>query len=177
VHRRKSPTSLLILSVALLPLAGACSAARPAGGGIGQSAAEAEESQSSLLPQAVAVHPLTRLGNDAKGEPALLAHIELLDRFGHSTKALGTLLISIDPPRGPRWEVDLTPPDTNALLFDDLVTRTYALTLSGIPDELAAWGAHRDSRIASPPVISVEFIGIELNGRQSLLRTQSRVVR
>lgn len=110
--------------------------------------ADAAAANAALLPVRLTIHPLTRIGVDPKGQPALLMHLELRDRFDQNTRALGAVRIEIQAPShtavsaasdGSRsseslaWNIDLRDPDQNALLFDDLITRTYALTLTGLP--------------------------------------------
>lgn len=96
--------------------------------------AQAAAAYAALLPERVLVHPLTRVGVDADGRPALLAHLELRDRFDQHTRALGVFRIVVTHGLDEvDWEIDLRDPVQNARLFDDLVTRTYALTLSQIP--------------------------------------------
>lgn len=110
-----------------------------------------------MTPARLMIHPLTSVGKDASGQPALLLYIELRDRFGQNTRALGTLHVVVQHPgRDPMsatsgggtpgldtiaWDVDLRDPDKNALLYDDLITRTYRLTLTGLPDWLTEWAA------------------------------------
>jgi hypothetical protein len=48
------------------------------------------------------------------------------------------------------WNIDLTDPDTNALFYDDLITRTYTLTLGGIPDWVFNWSRSINPSPASP---------------------------
>lgn len=48
-----------------------------------------------LMPQELVIHPLTRIGSDLGGSPALICHIELKDRFGQSVKTLGALRVEL----------------------------------------------------------------------------------
>ncbi len=121
--------------------------------------AERAAAQAELTPTRLLIHPLTRVGKDSSGQPALLLYIELRDRFGQNTRALGTLHVVVQHPgRDPMaatsgggtpgvdtvaWDVDLRDADKNALLYDDLITRTYRLTLTGLPEWLIEWAARR----------------------------------
>jgi hypothetical protein len=102
----------------------------------------------ALSPRALAISPLSRIHRAESAPDQLVVHLTLQDGFGQPTKALGTVVIELDPPRGPgglegqtapaapapRWEVDLRDPQTNAAAFDGLVTRTYVLRLTGLPN-------------------------------------------
>lgn len=118
--------------------------------------------QAAMLPARLVIHPLTRMGVDSQGRPALLLHFELLDQFDQNTRALGVLDVGVQRPGldpllagggsggggdgslgEATWRVDLTRPETNALLFDDLITRTYVITLTDPPDWLVAWAEQR----------------------------------
>lgn len=118
--------------------------------------------QAAMLPTRLVIHPLTHMGVDSQGRPALVLHFELRDQFDQNTRALGVLEVGVqrpglDPllPGGGSggggegslgevtWRVDLSRPETNALLFDDLVTRTYVITLTDLPDWLVAWSEQR----------------------------------
>ena len=98
----------------------------------------------ALLPVELRIHPLTRLvRRDEDATSSLDLHFELVDRWGHSTKALGELSVTLfgrdgirnergDPVR--RWVVDLRDPDENARPYDR-VTRTYRFLLTEIPNQ------------------------------------------
>jgi hypothetical protein len=99
--------------------------------------------QRALLPVELRVHPLTRLvQREEDASSSLDLHFELIDRWGHSTKSLGELSVTLfgrdgvrnergDPIR--RWTVDLRDPDENARPYDR-VTRTYRFLLTEIPN-------------------------------------------
>jgi hypothetical protein len=126
---------------------------------------ELASAQAEMTPARMLIHPLTRVGTDASGQPALLLYIELRDRFGQNARALGMLHVVVQHPgRDPisagsgggtpgldamAWDVDLRDPDQNALLYDDLITRTYRLTLTGLPEWLTEWAA-KQAEGASP---------------------------
>lgn len=113
----------------------------------------------ALLPERMRIHPLTRVTRDPEGEPQLALHLELKDRYGHNIKALGYLRVELsgagqdaaaagDPtggadddarPRSVYWEIDLRDPERNALMYDDLISRTYLIHLGGLPPWVIAW--------------------------------------
>lgn len=137
----------------------------------------------ALLPARLVIHPLTALTARNSGTPVLVAHLELLDRFEQNTRALGRLRLRVlrpgriepdlDVPHagtaGATWLIDLTDPDRNAVYYDDLVTRTYTITLSDLPDWLADWAAQRDQS-TSPPMLAAEFTFADQDGRARALR-------
>ncbi|MBC7835095.1 MAG: hypothetical protein H7Y88_08330 [Phycisphaerales bacterium] len=103
-----------------------------------------------LAPERLRIHPLTRLATTGPdGALRLACHVELKDQFGHATKGLGHLRIELYRPVGGGdgesqdlvWEIDLSDPTINATFFDDLITRTYVIHLSGLP----AWVAELQS--------------------------------
>ncbi|RMD63382.1 MAG: hypothetical protein D6824_05385 [Planctomycetota bacterium] len=92
-----------------------------------------------FAPVELRIHPLTAV-NDRR---ELLAHIELLDRYGDTVKGLGTLTLELAvqapgfstdarPRHTQRWEVDLRDPAASSRRFDR-VTRTYRFRLQGAP--------------------------------------------
>jgi len=103
------------------------------------------------------VHPLTRLTRTPAGELQLALHLDPKDRYGHSTKALGRVRVELYRPGGGDvgsagggaetqelvWDVDLRDAASNALLYDDMVTRTYVLHLGGLPGWMEEWVAGR----------------------------------
>lgn len=109
----------------------------------------------SLWPDSLRVHSLTRIepGDGTPGSEEIVCHVELLDRHGHNTKALGVLRVELyrlsgagtgAPAGGPGaegtqelvWVADLTDPDDNALRYDNLVSRSYVVHLGGVPEWL-----------------------------------------
>ncbi len=112
----------------------------------------------ALLPERMRIHPLTRVTRDPEGEPQLALHLELKDRYGHNIKALGYLRVELSSagrdavaadgsadgegdarPRSVYWEIDLRDPERNALMYDDLISRTYLIHLGGLPPWVIAW--------------------------------------
>ncbi|MBX3359690.1 MAG: hypothetical protein KF745_14820 [Phycisphaeraceae bacterium] len=109
----------------------------------------------SFAAERMRLLPLTRFSRerDSAGQwtDQLVCHIEFKDRFGQVTKALGDLRIELYRPTGSAtdpdmtetqaliWNVDLSNPAENALMYDDLVTRSYIVHLGGLPAWLIAW--------------------------------------
>lgn len=98
-----------------------------------------------FAPTWMRVHPLThvRLGPD--GEPEIVCHVELRDRWGDGCKGRGSLVVRVFGPRDgaagaegevSRWDVDLSNLEQNAMLFDP-ATRTYRMVLTGPPKWIA----------------------------------------
>lgn len=145
-----SHLALLILFALAAAVVG-CAQDRPSrgapsanGGGGGGAGAEAP-----LSAERLAIHPLTRFAADADGNPVIVCHFELRDRFEQAIRALGTARVELFRPGSEFadgsqtqdliWRTDLSTPEANARQFDDLVTRTYTLSLGGLPDWLLAW--------------------------------------
>ena len=94
-----------------------------------------------FAPETMRVHPLTRFTTDAvDGDPRIDAHFELFDANRDPVKALGLVSFQLyredvgsgSPIQLERWQVDLTDPAANAEPYDR-VTRTYRLSLRGVP--------------------------------------------
>ena len=139
---RTPRTGLTLLVAALIPAA--------LGGCLSDGATDAPKAaidpNNPFRATAIRVHPLTQIvpGND--GNPEIICHVELLDRWGDSTKSLGDLTIRLFGPKAgsagdvevSRWDPDLTNLDDNAALFDP-ATRTYRLQLAGGPAWLSGF--------------------------------------
>lgn len=107
-----------------------------------------------FAPVRVEVHPLSHLDVDGDGVVRLIAHVELVDRWGDTTKARGLLRMELYRPgvevrpdlltQEQFWELDLRELDLNAALFDP-ATRTYRLQLGGLP----GWAEEMARRLAS----------------------------
>lgn len=155
----------------------------------------------AIPPASIAIHPLTRVGADSAGDPALLLYLEVHDEFGQTIKALGRIRVelyrpgssrpapaeapaspdhSISPdtvqPRDQSWDVDLTEPERNARMFDDLVTRTYTLPLGGLPSWLTDWSRAQGGGANAPTVI-VTFTYRDQDGVERILRSGYRISR
>ncbi len=100
----------------------------------------------AFAPARVRLHPLSRLARGTRpNQRTVEAHVELLDRWGHGTKGLGTFVFELHrdalegdgASRGQEqinlWILDLSDPEANARAFDR-VTRTYRATLTGVAD-------------------------------------------
>lgn len=103
--------------------------------------------ENPFAPAQLVIHPLSRVVKDpATGEERIELHLELRDRWDDSAKWLGEVVLELHrdaPPvaNGPtgneqlkRWRVDLNDPEANVKAYDR-VTRTYRLTLVGLPME------------------------------------------
>lgn len=98
-------------------------------------------------PARLNVHPLTRFISEGRdGSPRIEAHIEMLDASGDESKGWGELLLELYRESGPvegvgaseqimRWTIDLSDADRNTEAYDR-VTRTYRVTLRGLPATL-----------------------------------------
>ncbi|MBX3402540.1 MAG: hypothetical protein KF699_03910 [Phycisphaeraceae bacterium] len=134
-------------------------------------------------PERLSVHPLTRFSTDAAGQPVIVCHFELRDRYGQLVRALGLVQCELfrpgsEQPDGTQlqdlvWRIDLTKPEENARQFDDLVTRTYTLSLGGLPEWLLRWRADEDAAGTVSPTLRVTFYpGVHGDGppREDVLR-------
>lgn len=129
-----------------------------------------------FAPHAVRVYPLTRLGRDEQGEPAIICHVELRDRWGDPVKALGALQVQLYGPSGEgtaeqilRWDVALSDERLNAQTYDP-ATRTYRLVLVGLPEWL---GQRADGPGERGPVrleVRATFQTLGPNGEERVLR-------
>lgn len=103
----------------------------------------------ALAPTGLAIHPLTRIEMDEKGQPRLACHLELTDRSGQGVRWLGRFHVEVlratglAPTQGTRelvYDMDLTSPDENAKGWDQ-ITRTYVVLLGRLPD----WAAQSET--------------------------------
>jgi len=95
-------------------------------------------------PAELRIHPLTRIVEaETPGQVVIEAYFELLDAWGHTTKALGRLEVELTTEGASggagtvRWTVDLRDPEENSTQRFDEATRTYRLRLVDAPAELA----------------------------------------
>lgn len=97
-----------------------------------------------FAPETLRIHPLTRFITDpVEGDPRIDAHFELFDANRDPVKALGLVSFQLyrddatsgSPIQLERWQVDLTDPAANAEPYDR-VTRTYRLSLRGVPESI-----------------------------------------
>jgi len=94
-----------------------------------------------FAPQALAIHPLSRVEKDGSGKPLIVCHLEFRDEWGDTCKATGQLQVQLYRPVGGRqsglgtqelaWDVDLSDLEMQRLF--DSATRTYRLELEGAP--------------------------------------------
>lgn len=137
-------------------------AAQGAGGPDGRS-----DGADPLRPDRLAIHPLTRIGTDAQGKPVIVCHFELRDSYAQPVRALGIVRVELFRPGSEFadgsqiqdlvWRNDLTSAEENAKHFDGLVTRTYTLSLGGLPEWLLAWREGEGGAGAVSPTIRVTF--------------------
>lgn len=137
------------------------------------------EGYNPFAPESVRVFPLTHLGRDDGGQPAIICHIELRDRWGDSVKALGPMQVQLYRPEGGldatsavqilRWDVALEDERENAASYDP-ATQTYRLVLVGLP----GWLAERvDEDPGRPPIrleVRAVFQTLGPNGEERVLR-------
>ena len=103
---------------------------------------DAPEAATTSDSRSMIIHPLTRVGTDAAGKPAILLHLEFHDTFDQDIKAFGVARVRLTASgqgEERQWLVDLRDPKTNALMYDSLVTRTYTIPLGGLPSWLILW--------------------------------------
>jgi hypothetical protein len=147
---RRSRPILLSLGVALAWVAGCGLHAKPTTGVTSQAAARTAGAKEPFEPETIRIHPLTRIDtNPETGAPQVDVYFELRDRWNHGVKALGQVVLELYETPGPGsatrggplqlrvWKVDLTDPDANAIPYDR-VTRTYHISLAGVPTGLPA---------------------------------------
>jgi len=97
---------------------------------------------SAFEPVELRIHPLTRLRESPSAAgSAIDLYFELLDRWGHGVKSLGTLTVELrdigvggqrEPFQVRNWTIVLTDPDLNSEAYDR-VTRTYRVVLEDVP--------------------------------------------
>ena len=109
-------------------------------------------------PASVRVFPLTHFDLNAAGEPLLVLHLELTDRWGDSVKAAGSLRVELAAPtRGTaaseetvlQWDVNLLNLDLNASRYDP-TTATYRVPLEGLPRWAVQFARGRPGEAGSP---------------------------
>jgi len=96
-----------------------------------------------FAPASIRVFPLTHVARPTGGEPTLITHVELRDRWGDAVKGTGELRIVLEPAGGDlagarptSWNINLSDLDLNARVYAP-ATRTYRVRLRGLP----AWAA------------------------------------
>lgn len=146
-----------------------------------------EELDAATSGVRLVVHPLTRVGTDSEGKPALIVHLEVRDAFDQSVKALGVVHVDLLKSGGSgverEWVVDVRDAKTNALMYDDLVTRTYTLPLGGVPQWVLTWSARSPedgaggSGGAAAPMVRARLVTVDDQGRTRELKASGRVGR
>ncbi len=131
---------------------------------------------SPLVVERIRVHPLTRW-EDVEQDPRLIVHVELRDRYGHAVKGFGELRIQLEG-RGERdepavWAIDLINPDNNARYYDDLISRTYQVSVTGLPGWVRDWlsEAEPDDWMR----VNAYFRTVDAEGRERVLHDDLRV--
>lgn len=141
------PVTLIPLALLVL-IVPSCGIERKGGSTTGRGPVSwASDAESPFAPVQLVIHPLTRVVRDqATGEERIELHLELQDRWDDSVKWLGDAVLELfreTPPianasvgneQVKRWTINLTNPDENVKAYDR-VTRTYRLTLVGLPAE------------------------------------------
>lgn len=133
-------TALLVLSAALLGLAGGCDDIQLKGGREPDAAFERATTW-PFIPVVMRVHPFTAIEfPEGEGEATLEARVEMLDRLGDVTKAVGDFRFELyrmtrdefdTPAEGEllyRWSAGMTTLDQNRQHWDS-ITRTYLFRL------------------------------------------------
>ncbi|MBK7405885.1 MAG: hypothetical protein IPJ41_15010 [Phycisphaerales bacterium] len=172
------PRRRAILLPVLLTLGG-CS-----GGGfwaLGPPAApqsDLREGYNAFAPASLRIFPLTHLGLDDQGRPAIICHIELADRWGDSVKALGRLRVTLSRSEGGlgaatarqelAWDVRLDDERTNAEAYDPS-TQTYRLLLGGLPPWLAQRATEDAARAPLRLRLDAVFQTLGRNGEEQVL--------
>ncbi len=97
-----------------------------------------------FAPASIRIYPLTHLGLSREGVPQLVLHIEFTDQWRDTVKAVGVLRVGLSRPPGVadrppaaevaelNWEIDLRDPAVSTRYYDR-ATRTYRITLTGLP--------------------------------------------
>ncbi|MBL8765302.1 MAG: hypothetical protein JNM07_13645 [Phycisphaerae bacterium] len=113
--------------------------------GLGEVPVAADWLLDQLAPEALRIHPLTRLERDGSGGVVLVLHVDLLDATGTGVKWLGVMRIELRrPPLSPdvgsdepAWAIDLTDAARAGAYFDG-VARGFVFVLAGVPGWVAA---------------------------------------
>lgn len=136
-------------------------------------------------PVKLMVSPLTRVGLEGVGGPSLLLHLDFRDADDKSVKAFGRLRVELFQPGvasdgkqviARSWDADLSDPLRNALMFDEMITRTYTITLTGVPDWLLAWSKRQGDAGGAPNLI-VQFMPSDTTDASKMLRVAYTLTR
>lgn len=127
----------------------------------------------AFQPASVRISPLTRIEDDASDGPRLVVYFELVDGYGHGTKALGLLRAELFRGEGrivefqKAWESDLTDARDNSAFFD--VTGLYRVPLVDPP----AW-LTRDDGGAGVYTLRVFFTTLQAGGEPATIGDELR---
>lgn len=160
-RRHTAPGKTLALIGAALSLAAGCA----------QSPPDLEQTVDpgisyEFAPAALRISPLTRLEPGLDGDPELAVYFELVDRWGHATKAPGVVRISLYRVEGLTggladreevWVADLTEPDQNSRMYD--ITGMYRVPLAELPEWLERQTTAEDERIRARIRVLMNTIG------------------
>jgi hypothetical protein len=138
-------------------------------------------------PVKLSVSPLTRIGRESIAGPSLFVHLEFQNDQGQSVKAYGLVRVELfEPASNPDaktqpvaqvWDVDLSDSLKNALMFDEMITRTYTLALSKIPPWLEDWASRKPDAPATAPSIIVQFKPRDSSDSSQVLRVAYTLTR
>ncbi|HMN40457.1 MAG TPA: hypothetical protein PKE29_06390 [Phycisphaerales bacterium] len=136
-------------------------------------------------PVKLMVSPLTRVGLEGIGGPSLMLHLDFRDADDRSVKAFGQLRVELFQPNAAgdgkqalarSWDADLSDPLRNALTFDAMITRTYTITLTGVPEWLVQW-SRKQGESADAPNIIVQFMPAGTSDASKMLRVAYTLTR
>ena len=93
-----------------------------------------------FAPESLKIDPLTRVERGPGGDPRLVLHVQLADRWGDQVKGVGEMRVRLLRPQGDAnsereqvaWEIDLRNADENMKRYDP-TTRTYSIVLGDLP--------------------------------------------
>lgn len=150
--------------------------------------------QAAGAPAKMIVSPLTRIGADTISNPSLLLHLDFRDSDEQPIKAFGRLRVELYQTTGgagsgsagaptkqvlaQSWDADLRDPVRNALSFDEMITRTYTVTLGGTPEWLQRWGRKEGDQASTPaPTIIVTYLDGNETSTEKALRVAYTLTR
>lgn len=141
IHRIPLRRLIAVAVCACIALAPASCSVAPKPTGTSRSAG-AGANGAAFEPVELRIHPLTRVRESATSTGSSVdLYFELLDKWGHGVKALGTLTVELraigaggqrEPFQVRSWTVALSEPGVNSAAYDR-VTRTYHIVLEDVP--------------------------------------------
>jgi hypothetical protein len=139
--RGKAAVAVSVLALAVASLAPGCQV-RPRAG-LGGRAGPGGDIAAPFAPDAIRLHPLTRVDRDSAGLPMLVVYMDVRDSWDDPVKAIGMLEVQLyRPASGPAsnmdeqeltWNLDLSDLELNSKLYDP-VTHMYRLPLLEAPE-------------------------------------------